>query len=83
MGKLYTSLLRPRSPREPQAASVANRAQYRGYTQAVRGLTASLALCPSRQLPDPAIEDQGREYVQPILSKYAAVCVRCSTYGTR
>ncbi|XP_007641261.1 transport and Golgi organization protein 2 homolog isoform X4 [Cricetulus griseus] len=35
------------------------------------------------QLPDPAIEDQGREYVQPILSKYAAVCVRCATYGTR
>ncbi|XP_007460093.1 PREDICTED: transport and Golgi organization protein 2 homolog isoform X3 [Lipotes vexillifer] len=36
-----------------------------------------------RQLPDPAIEDQGREYVQPILSKYAAVCVRCPDYGTR
>uniref|UniRef100_A0A9L0JZE7 Transport and golgi organization 2 homolog n=1 Tax=Equus asinus TaxID=9793 RepID=A0A9L0JZE7_EQUAS len=35
------------------------------------------------QLPDPAIEDQGREYVQPILSKYAAVCVRCPHYGTR
>ncbi|XP_034371333.1 transport and Golgi organization protein 2 homolog isoform X3 [Arvicanthis niloticus] len=35
------------------------------------------------QLPDPAIEDQGQEYVQPILSKYAAVCVRCATYGTR
>ncbi|XP_045441446.1 transport and Golgi organization protein 2 homolog isoform X1 [Pipistrellus kuhlii] len=35
------------------------------------------------QLPDPAIEDQGREYVQPILSKYAAVCVRCPGYGTR
>lgn len=35
------------------------------------------------QLPDPAIEDQGREYVQPILSKYAAVCVRGSNYGTR
>uniref|UniRef100_A0A8D0PGK1 Transport and golgi organization 2 homolog n=1 Tax=Sus scrofa TaxID=9823 RepID=A0A8D0PGK1_PIG len=35
------------------------------------------------QLPDPAIEDQGREYVQPFLSKYAAVCVRCSDYGTR
>ncbi|XP_059975141.1 transport and Golgi organization protein 2 homolog isoform X1 [Mesoplodon densirostris] len=35
------------------------------------------------QLPDPAIEDQGREYVQPILSKYAAVCVRCPDYGTR
>uniref|UniRef100_A0A2K5Q920 Transport and golgi organization 2 homolog n=1 Tax=Cebus imitator TaxID=2715852 RepID=A0A2K5Q920_CEBIM len=36
-----------------------------------------------RQLPDPAIEDQGREYVQPILSKYSAVCVRCPGYGTR
>ncbi|XP_032125679.1 transport and Golgi organization protein 2 homolog isoform X5 [Sapajus apella] len=35
------------------------------------------------QLPDPAIEDQGREYVQPILSKYSAVCVRCPGYGTR
>ncbi|XP_008582765.1 PREDICTED: transport and Golgi organization protein 2 homolog isoform X2 [Galeopterus variegatus] len=35
------------------------------------------------QLPDPAIEDQGQEYVQPILSKYAAVCVRCPDYGTR
>ncbi|XP_027780090.1 transport and Golgi organization protein 2 homolog isoform X3 [Marmota monax] len=35
------------------------------------------------QLPDPAIEDQGQEYVQPILSKYAAVCVRCPNYGTR
>ncbi|OBS63558.1 hypothetical protein A6R68_07966 [Neotoma lepida] len=35
------------------------------------------------QLPDPAIEDQGREYIQPILNKYAAVCVRCATYGTR
>ncbi|XP_035870640.1 transport and Golgi organization protein 2 homolog isoform X2 [Phyllostomus discolor] len=35
------------------------------------------------QLPDPAIEDQGREYVRPILSKYAAVCVRCPGYGTR
>ncbi|XP_039728788.1 transport and Golgi organization protein 2 homolog isoform X2 [Pteropus medius] len=35
------------------------------------------------QLPDPAIEDQGRESVQPILSKYAAVCVRCPDYGTR
>ncbi|CAO2599181.1 Transport and Golgi organization 2 homolog [Lemmus lemmus] len=35
------------------------------------------------QLPDPAIEDQGQEYIQPILSKYAAVCVRCPTYGTR
>lgn len=35
------------------------------------------------QLPDPAIEAQGQEYVQPILSKYAAVCVRCPNYGTR
>ncbi|XP_023415078.1 transport and Golgi organization protein 2 homolog isoform X3 [Loxodonta africana] len=35
------------------------------------------------QLPDPAIMDQGREYVQPFLSKYAAVCVRGPNYGTR
>ncbi|XP_025046243.2 transport and Golgi organization protein 2 homolog isoform X1 [Pelodiscus sinensis] len=35
------------------------------------------------QLPDPAIEDQGKEYVLPILNKYAAVCVRCPGYGTR
>ncbi|KAM5263931.1 transport and Golgi organization protein 2 homolog isoform 2-T2 [Ctenodactylus gundi] len=35
------------------------------------------------QLPDPAIEDQGQEYIQPMLSKYAAVCVRCPDYGTR
>ncbi|XP_037679553.1 transport and Golgi organization protein 2 homolog [Choloepus didactylus] len=35
------------------------------------------------QLPDPAIVAQGREYVQPILSKYAAVCVRSPRYGTR
>ncbi|XP_063082194.1 transport and Golgi organization protein 2 homolog isoform X4 [Cavia porcellus] len=35
------------------------------------------------QLPDPAIEDQGQEYIQSILSKYAAVCVRGLDYGTR
>ncbi|NWU75282.1 TNG2 protein, partial [Onychorhynchus coronatus] len=35
------------------------------------------------QLPDPAIEDQGKEYIRPILNKYAAVCVRCPDYGTR
>ncbi|KAM4827207.1 transport and Golgi organization protein 2 homolog isoform 1-T4 [Thomomys bottae] len=35
------------------------------------------------QLPDPAIEDQGQEYVRPILHKYSAVCVRGSNYGTR
>ncbi|XP_075390043.1 transport and Golgi organization protein 2 homolog isoform X2 [Tenrec ecaudatus] len=35
------------------------------------------------QLPDPAIVEQGQEYVQPILNKYAAVCVRCPDYGTR
>ncbi|XP_048199472.1 transport and Golgi organization protein 2 homolog isoform X2 [Perognathus longimembris pacificus] len=35
------------------------------------------------QLPDPAIEDQGQEYVRPILNKYAAVFVRGSNYGTR
>ncbi|XP_013151367.1 transport and Golgi organization protein 2 homolog isoform X4 [Falco biarmicus] len=36
-----------------------------------------------KQLPDPAIEDQGKDYVRPILNKYAAVCVRCPGYGTR
>ncbi|XP_074148931.1 transport and Golgi organization protein 2 homolog isoform X1 [Sminthopsis crassicaudata] len=35
------------------------------------------------QLPDPAIEDQGKDYILPILNKYAAVCVRCPGYGTR
>ncbi|XP_054248630.1 transport and Golgi organization protein 2 homolog isoform X3 [Indicator indicator] len=35
------------------------------------------------QLPDPAIEDQGKEYIRPILNQYAAVCVRCPGYGTR
>ncbi|NXA71888.1 TNG2 protein, partial [Thryothorus ludovicianus] len=35
------------------------------------------------QLPDPAIEDQGKDYIRPILSKYAALCVRCPDYGTR
>ncbi|NXH23023.1 TNG2 protein, partial [Bucco capensis] len=35
------------------------------------------------QLPDPAIEEQGQDYIRPILSKYAAVCVRCPGYGTR
>ncbi|XP_061458320.1 transport and Golgi organization protein 2 homolog isoform X2 [Rhineura floridana] len=35
------------------------------------------------QLPDPAIEDQGKDYILPILNKYAAVCVRCPDYGTR
>ncbi|KAL8180277.1 UNVERIFIED_CONTAM: Transport and Golgi organization protein 2 [Gekko kuhli] len=35
------------------------------------------------QLPDPAIEDQGKDYILPILDKYAAICVRCPNYGTR
>ncbi|XP_038229085.1 transport and Golgi organization protein 2 homolog isoform X2 [Dermochelys coriacea] len=35
------------------------------------------------QLPDPAMEDQGKEHVQPVLTEYAAVCVRCPGYGTR
>ncbi|KAJ7309692.1 hypothetical protein JRQ81_007752, partial [Phrynocephalus forsythii] len=35
------------------------------------------------KLPDPAIEDQGKDYILPILNKYAAVCVRCPDYGTR
>ncbi|XP_043835140.1 transport and Golgi organization protein 2 homolog isoform X2 [Dromiciops gliroides] len=35
------------------------------------------------QLPDPAIEDQGKDYILPILNQYAAVCVRCPGYGTR
>ena len=47
------------------------------------GLAAGTPPLSFRQLPDPAIEAQGREYVRPILSKYAAVCVRCPDYGTR
>ncbi|XP_065502767.1 transport and Golgi organization protein 2 homolog isoform X1 [Caloenas nicobarica] len=35
------------------------------------------------QLPDPAIEEQGKDYIRPVLNKYAAVCVRCPGYGTR
>uniref|UniRef100_A0A8C6XTN0 Transport and golgi organization 2 homolog n=1 Tax=Naja naja TaxID=35670 RepID=A0A8C6XTN0_NAJNA len=35
------------------------------------------------QLPDPAMEDQGKDYVLPFLNKYAALCVRCPGYGTR
>ncbi|CAH2295606.1 Hypothetical predicted protein [Pelobates cultripes] len=35
------------------------------------------------QLPDPAIEEQGKEFVRPILNGYSAVCVRCPGYGTR
>ncbi|NWX45821.1 TNG2 protein, partial [Steatornis caripensis] len=35
------------------------------------------------QLPDPAIEDQGKDYIRPVLNKYSAVCVRCPGYGTR
>lgn len=35
------------------------------------------------QLPDPAIEDQGKDYIRPILNKYAALCVRGPNYGTR
>ncbi|KAG8146313.1 putative C22orf25-like protein, partial [Naja naja] len=34
-------------------------------------------------LPDPAMEDQGKDYVLPFLNKYAALCVRCPGYGTR
>ncbi|XP_040272242.1 transport and Golgi organization protein 2 homolog [Bufo bufo] len=35
------------------------------------------------QLPDPAIEEQGKDFVRPILRSYSAVCVRCPGYGTR
>nr|XP_005295053.1 transport and Golgi organization protein 2 homolog isoform X1 [Chrysemys picta bellii] len=35
------------------------------------------------QLPDPALEDQGKEHVQHVLNEYAALCVRCPGYGTR
>ncbi|XP_063820794.1 transport and Golgi organization protein 2 homolog [Pseudophryne corroboree] len=35
------------------------------------------------QLPDPAIEEQGKDFVRPILTSYSAVCVRCPGYGTR
>ncbi|NXP15165.1 TNG2 protein, partial [Thinocorus orbignyianus] len=38
---------------------------------------------PPRQLPDSAIEAQGQDYIRPILSQYAAVCVRSPGYGTR
>lgn len=46
------------------------------------GFLTSLLLFFS-QLPDPAIEDQGKDYIRPILNKYAALCVRCPGYGTR
>ncbi|MEE6504350.1 hypothetical protein FKM82_005156 [Ascaphus truei] len=36
-----------------------------------------------QQLPDPAIEEQGQDFVRPILNSYSAVCVRCPGYGTR
>ncbi|XP_039627416.1 transport and Golgi organization protein 2 homolog isoform X2 [Polypterus senegalus] len=35
------------------------------------------------QLPDPAIEEQGKDFIHPIVNKYAAVCVRSPGYGTR
>ncbi|XP_010018030.1 PREDICTED: transport and Golgi organization protein 2 homolog [Nestor notabilis] len=35
------------------------------------------------QLPDPAIEEQGKDYIRPVLNEYAAICVRCPGYGTR
>uniref|UniRef100_A0A452GLU0 Uncharacterized protein n=1 Tax=Gopherus agassizii TaxID=38772 RepID=A0A452GLU0_9SAUR len=35
------------------------------------------------QLPDPTLEDQGKEHVQHVLNEYAALCVRCPGYGTR
>ncbi|XP_028904904.1 transport and Golgi organization protein 2 homolog isoform X1 [Ornithorhynchus anatinus] len=35
------------------------------------------------QLPDALLEEQGRGHVEPILSQYASVCVRCPGYGTR
>lgn len=35
------------------------------------------------QFPDPDIEEQGKEFVRPILTNYCAVCVRCPGYGTR
>uniref|UniRef100_H3BD25 Transport and golgi organization 2 homolog n=1 Tax=Latimeria chalumnae TaxID=7897 RepID=H3BD25_LATCH len=34
------------------------------------------------QLPDSAIENQGKDHIQPILSRYAAVCVQLPGYGT-
>ncbi|XP_036614228.1 transport and Golgi organization protein 2 homolog [Trichosurus vulpecula] len=46
-------------------------------------LTPVMSLCLPSQLPDPAIEDQGKDYILPILNKYSAVCVRCPGYGTR
>ncbi|XP_051777244.1 transport and Golgi organization protein 2 homolog isoform X1 [Erpetoichthys calabaricus] len=35
------------------------------------------------QLPDPAIEEQGKDFIHAIVNKYAAVCVRSPGYGTR
>ncbi|XP_040203806.1 transport and Golgi organization protein 2 homolog [Rana temporaria] len=35
------------------------------------------------QIPDPAIEEQGKDFVRPILTSYCAVSVRCPGYGTR
>lgn len=35
------------------------------------------------QLPDPAIVEQGKEFVEPILDKYSAVFVHHENYGTR
>lgn len=35
------------------------------------------------QIPDPTIEEQGKDFVRPILTSYCAVSVRCPGYGTR
>lgn len=35
------------------------------------------------QFPDPAVEEQGKEFVLPIIKSYTALCVRCPGYGTR
>ncbi|KAM4810019.1 transport and Golgi organization protein 2 homolog [Rhinophrynus dorsalis] len=43
----------------------------------------NLVAADFKQLPDPAIEEQGKDFVRPILTSYSAVCVRCPGYGTR
>ncbi|KAM9329665.1 transport and Golgi organization protein 2 homolog [Gastrophryne carolinensis] len=35
------------------------------------------------QIPDPAIEQQGKDFIIPIFNSYCAVCVRSPGYGTR
>ncbi|XP_030074957.1 transport and Golgi organization protein 2 homolog [Microcaecilia unicolor] len=36
-----------------------------------------------QHFPDPAIEAQGKDFVQPIINRFTALCVRSPDYGTR